>query len=137
MEAIIDQAALGGALQNAAVDPRELSEVVMDENRPPPQRAMPSRRRHWVSTCAPSTRHPPPGGRQEGITESELEPKTSSELRQLIAELSSLSPNVFRLHTIGDVGNFTATMIAGTGVRGAVNQSNLKAICDHLRLNTD
>lgn len=35
--------------------------------------------------------------------ESELEPKTSSELRQLIAELSSLSPNVFRFHKIGDV----------------------------------
>ena len=32
MEAIIDQPALGGALQNAAADPRELSEVVMDEN---------------------------------------------------------------------------------------------------------
>jgi hypothetical protein len=44
--------------------------------------------------------------------ESELEPKTSSELRQLIAELSSLSPNVFRLHKIGGIGNFTATMIA-------------------------
>ena len=66
--------------------------------------------------------------------ESELEPKTSSELRQLIAELGSLSPNVFRLHKIGDVGNFTATMIAGTGVRGGVNQSNLKAICDRLSL---
>ena len=52
--------------------------------------------------------------------ESELVPKTSSELKQLIAELSSLSPKVFRLHKIGDAGNFTATMIAGTGVRFAI-----------------
>src|SRR6202023_1521159 len=95
---------------------------------------LPPRPRHWVLTCAPSTPHPPPDGRQEVIMESELEPKTSNELRQLIAELSSLSPNVFRLHTIGDVGIFTATMIARIGVRGAVNQSNLKAICDLLRL---
>jgi hypothetical protein len=66
--------------------------------------------------------------------ESELEPKTSYELRQLIAELGSLSLNVFRLHKIGEAGNFTATMIAGTGVHGGANQSNLKAICDRLRL---
>src|SRR5713226_319213 len=119
MEAIIDQPAIGGApAERCCRSPR----AVRGRDGPEPgPRKEPCRLADSIGSRRALPRHDTHrlGGRQEGIMESELEPKTSS---------------VLRLHKIGGIGNFTATMIAGTGVRGGVNQSNLKAICDRLRL---
>lgn len=76
LEAIIDQPALGGALQNATADPRELYEVVMDENRAPAKNLAVSPTALGADVRSLDTT---PDERQEGIMESELEPRTSSE----------------------------------------------------------
>ena len=63
------------------------------------------------------------------------EPKTSHEIRRLIADQSGLTPNIISVHKIGDAGNFGATVIAGIAVVGdGAQQSKIETICDHLRL---
>src|SRR4051794_29378528 len=70
-----------------------------------------------------------------GAIRMPIEPKTSQELREIVADLAGLSPSVINVHKIADVGNFGATVIAGvTSVGGGAHQSNVEAICDRLRL---
>jgi hypothetical protein len=65
----------------------------------------------------------------------ELEPKTSRELEQMIAEQSGLPLSIINIQKMGDAGNFTAKVIAGVKVvSGARLQSQVETICDLLRL---
>jgi hypothetical protein len=60
-----------------------------------------------------------------------LEPKTISELQQIIADRSGLKSNLIRVHRLGLEGNFRAIVI---GQASAAQQPNVEAICENLRL---
>jgi hypothetical protein len=66
---------------------------------------------------------------------SNLLPKTSRELQQIIADLSGLPPTYISVSKIGETGNFGAIVLAFAAIRNiGTHQSNIETICGQLRL---